>query len=275
MNFWNILFAQKHGASPTGDFFEEQLAGYTKPSEVKTLTGVPPLTFVSDGSNLKNWTIFGADPGVGERTENLFDVFGKIGKYDSNTTISVIDAKTISITGIYYVYQIYQVKPNTDYYLYTIPYSDNSQAGRTITGVTNSGTGPNVSDVVANYSSTNFSFSFNTGERHRIALLLYASSSNVAGTVTYSNTMLTHGSTVPSSYIPYGYKIPVETRERSGNAWNVVHTTNIYTQTQLGSGDTLTKEQTGVDIPTVDGNNTLTVGTTVQPSSMTIVYNGK
>ena len=39
----------------------------------RKLTGVPPLTFVSNGENLVDYRIYGASGGVGGRTENLFD----------------------------------------------------------------------------------------------------------------------------------------------------------------------------------------------------------
>ena len=45
----------------------------------KTVTGVPPLTFISNGENLVDYNIQGNVGGVGERTENIFD-------YDTITT---------------------------------------------------------------------------------------------------------------------------------------------------------------------------------------------
>jgi hypothetical protein len=38
----------------------------------RELTGVPPLTFVSNGENLVDYRIYGATGGVGDRTVNLF-----------------------------------------------------------------------------------------------------------------------------------------------------------------------------------------------------------
>jgi hypothetical protein len=263
MNFWNILFAQKHGASPTGDFFEELLAGYTKPSEVKTLTGIPPLTFVSDGSNLKNWAIFGNDPGVGERTENLINVTGFV--------VSVSD----SAPGPTSTKTIWQGTLETGTYTMAVYQKTVLTSDERNTLVVSLRNGFVYENAKNNYHLSEgwHTLSFTVDAAQTVALYLWTQ--KLSNDCEYNKIMLIKGSTAPSSYIPYGYKIPVETRERSGNTWNVVHITNIYTQTQLGTGDTITKEQTGVDIPTVDGNNTLTVGTTVQPSSMTIVYNGK
>ena len=73
------------------------------------------------------------------------------------------------------------------------------------------------------------------------------------------------GETAPEQYIPYGYKIPVTCGGE---------TTNIYIgDTPLGTGQTVTGAQTGVAIPTVSGTNTLSVGTTVQPSGVSINAN--
>ena len=65
---------------------------------------------------------------------------------------------------------------------------------------------------------------------------------------------------------------PADTSAEFEPYWKVADTTPIYTQTQLGTGDTLTKERAGVDIPTVDGENYITVATTTQPAAMTIAY---
>ena len=76
--------------------------------------------------------------------------------------------------------------------------------------------------------------------------------------------MLNAGST-PLPYEPYGYKIPVT----SGGV-----TTNLYLDAPLYTGDTLTYTDTGIALPTSDGDNTISFGTTVQPSAMSATFNG-
>lgn len=67
-----------------------------------------------------------------------------------------------------------------------------------------------------------------------------------------------------ADFEPYGYKIPVT----CGGT-----TTDIFIgDSPLGADDTVSKTSTGVDIPTVNGRNSLTVDTTVQPSEMSITY---
>ncbi len=76
------------------------------------------------------------------------------------------------------------------------------------------------------------------------------------------NLAIISGATAPTEYVPYGYKIPVTCGGE---------TTNIYIgDTPLGTGQTVTGSETKVAIPTVDGNNTLSIGTTVQPSKVVI-----
>lgn len=76
--------------------------------------------------------------------------------------------------------------------------------------------------------------------------------------------MLNTGSTA-LPYEPYGYKIPVT----SGGV-----TTNLYLDAPLGAGDTLTYTDTGIALPTVDGDNIISFGTTVQPSAMSAAFKG-
>ena len=78
----------------------------------------------------------------------------------------------------------------------------------------------------------------------------------------WDSALVTINTPLPTEYVPYGYKIPITCGGE---------TTNIYIgDTPLGTGQTVTGSETGVAIPTVDGQNTLSVGTTVQPSKVVI-----
>jgi hypothetical protein len=61
------------------------------------------------------------------------------------------------------------------------------------------------------------------------------------------------------------YEIPVT----SGGV-----TTNLYTDSPLGLTDALTYTDTGIALPTLDGDNTISFGTTVQPSGMSATFKG-
>lgn len=54
----------------------------------------------------------------------------------------------------------------------------------------------------------------------------------------------------------------------------VATTTNIYLDEPLEESESISMSDTGVSIPTINGSNTLSIGTTVQPSNMYIKYGG-
>lgn len=271
MNFWNILFAQKHGGSSTTDFFEKLLAENTKPSKIKTLTGVPPLTFVSDGSNIVDWSISGAAGGVGEQTKNLCEILIPNG-FERNGVVATVDknAGTITING------------DTSFQSsgFSIPL-DNSlnpitgiSGSYTLTGCPDGGSTTTfdlyIYDITDSkilspriYSSTE-SATFTADPLHEYRVYIQLRKANIYNDVTFRP--MFRAADTSSDFEPFGYKIPVT----CGGV-----TTNIFTQSQLMDGDVLTFADTGVDIPTSNGSNTLTVGTTVQPSSMTIKFKGK
>lgn len=74
------------------------------------------------------------------------------------------------------------------------------------------------------------------------------------------NVMLWKGSSDVSAYELYGCKIPIVC---GGEI------TNIYIgDSKLYDGDTISYSDTGVEIPTINGINTLTVNTAVQPTKV-------
>ena len=75
--------------------------------------------------------------------------------------------------------------------------------------------------------------------------------------------MLVEGAVASSTYIPYGYRIPIV----CGGT-----TTNIYLDEPLTEGESVSMSDTGLSIPTINGSNTLSVNTTVQPSSVYVKY---
>ena len=87
-----------------------------KDGSSEKITGVPPLSFVSNGENLSDCRIYGASGGVGDRTVNLFDGSYTRGMYlnpDGNVTIDVwssewaltdyipVDSDTVILSGYF------------------------------------------------------------------------------------------------------------------------------------------------------------------------------
>jgi hypothetical protein len=227
------------------------LMGKAQSGDTKTITGTPPLTFVSDGSNLVDWSIAGAAGGVGEKTENLFDK-DITEDIEDNCYLNQINGGKITNAHYYLSAPIAVTSEETYLWAFCITSSGDVHSSPTV-GFFDA----NDNQIgVASHANRIKAFYFTTP-----ANCAYIRASVYKPDI--SEAMLVKGTTAPSSYIPYGYKIPVT----CGGV-----TTTIYTQSQLMDGDVLTLADTGVDIPTTDGSNTLTVGSTDQPSSMTITF---
>ena len=69
MNLYNVLLNKQEGVTHFERLFMKHISGGSE----KVLEGVPPLTFKSKGDPLIDWTIYGANGGVGDKTANLFD----------------------------------------------------------------------------------------------------------------------------------------------------------------------------------------------------------
>lgn len=237
----------KHGGAYSASLhLPSYLMGRKKSVSIKTLTGKPPLMFSSDGSNLVDYTIYGASGGVGDKTANLFD--GTYLSYGINSqTGEVVQANRFA----FYI----PVEPNTSYtisriigassYFYYGFTDEVPTAG--VRCVPFGNIGPDVTTkTLANENHKYLMFFFGAGKSE--------------------NVMLTEGSTAPDHYIPYGSQIPLTINSQ---------TYTIYLDAPLGEGESISLADTGIDIPTVKGENTLSVDTTVQPENVTIVYMGK
>lgn len=206
---------------------------------VITVSGVPPLSFQSDGSALTAWTITGASGGVGDKTVNLFDADEVMHNFYINDT----DGSARAAAGNDCSYYI-PVKPETDYYITSIPsgrwgawYDENKQfiSGITIYGVKKSPAGAKYMRVTVNRNNNNSDFA--------------------------ENFMVIEGSTAPDDFIPYGYEMPIT----CGGT-----TKTVILDAPLGASDSVSMEDTGITINPASGENTLSIGTTVQPESVSI-----
>lgn len=207
-----------------------------------TLSEQPPITFKANGEPLADWTIYGAQGGVGERTENLFY------KQIPSANISA-NGVVVSVTG--YNLNIAAVTAGETY-------SFSNFVGGGVYGF--------FSDELAIGSVT-----YNSSRQ--LLLVEYGQITIPAGTSYVAfrslsateNLMLNQGGTV-SPYEPYGYKIPIICGGE---------TTNIYIgENQIEEGESVSYAETGVEIPTNQGTNTLTVNTNVQPSMVSVTTSG-
>lgn len=219
-------------------------------SNVNVLEGVPPLTFVAKGNPLINYEISGntvqsttptpdnpiMPQGTGERTGNLFDeVYSPISGTIRYRPIFVGDG-TFTLST-------------------TTPYDSSVANVFLLSGNVSSGVSTPVNGAWKNHNVTAQSVD-------GYVTIAYRHYSGTTSPVD-CQTMLNSGS-APLPYEIFGYKIPIT----CGGV-----TTDIYIgDSPLYDGDTISMTDTGIEIPTVYGNNVLTVDTTVQPSNIYIEY---
>ena len=223
------------------------------------ITGVPPLTFVSNGENLVDYRIYGASGGVGDLITDEND--RNFGRY----------AIPVMVRGKN-LFDIATITPNS--------------AIQSATGTVNYSAVSDLSDYISvdglieislSYDYENLltsavrAFSFFTYSKERLSYVTYSPALknitvNIPSNTKYvrfnydkncTNIMLTE-SLASSNYEPYYEPI----------------STNTYLDEPLGEGESISMSDTGVSIPTINGTNILTVDTAVQPSKMYIKYGG-
>ena len=214
----------------------------------KTVSGVPPLIFKSDGSALKNYRFYGAAWGVGDYDENS-------GKY-------VIP---VTIAG----------KNKFDGTLFSGYYTDSTMTS--IGGATG-----NYKSFKLMLSAGTYTFSCSVP----VLVIRYITSdiyrSNPIGskyTQEYTFTLAN------DSYVSLAFRnesntawddsttIQVELSQ-SATEYEPFHepsTINIFLDEPVYEGESVSMEDTGVHIGTIDGTNILTVGTEVQPSKVEVM----
>ena len=223
----------------------------------KELSGIPPLTFVSNGDNLADYRIYGASGGVGDRTANLFDE-----KYPSITTSWDV------------IYQHIRVGDGNYTLSTTTPQNPTSGSANLFLfgGIATGGADSQKNGV---YYGTSRTVESKNGY---ITIGYRAPQGNDPRNF---HTMLCKGSTA-ATYEPYGYKIPIvcggtttniyldEPLAKPGNNADYID----YAAQKRHNSDGTESSVTLPEISTLAGTNTLTVGTEVQPSDVYIKYEG-
>ena len=206
-------------------------------------TGLPPFSFNTSGTNLWSYYIKGNTDGVGERTGNLLDESDlQIGYYGTASGFPYNDDDK---------YRCFSMTLPAG--TYTI-FAKSSSLIIRLLRVSSSSLGANA----VNYDNRSYTFTLPVTETIYVSLRNSTTTNDFTGLTIMLNT----GSTA-LPYEPKGYKIPIICGGQ---------TTNIYIDNPLGADDILYSTQTGIQIPTIVGDNTLSVNTTVQPSEMQIVY---
>ena len=208
-------------------------------------TGLPPFTFNTTAADLFSWYIKGnMQHKTGDKTENLFDTFDIVGKVPSVTSgelVNSISGGTTSLITLSETIVSLTIFSNMQVYLFLY---DENEVFIGYAAITSMGT--IRSSIITGYNNAKYA-------RIRIdSISLYN-----------KNITFVYGSTAPSSYIPYGFKIPISCNQ---------NLTNIYLDTPLDEGEILYSTDVDTAIITDIGDNTLSVLTEAQPSEMQIVY---
>jgi hypothetical protein len=254
-SFWEILKSSK--SLKASDAFAELWGKSIAESwDIITITGTLPLTFEAKGEALTNYRLYGTSEGVGEKTENLFD--GVFPEYALNGT----RYKQIRVPGGDYTFWTNAPKSNNLALLFAM-------SGYAGTGASTSSDG--IWDGSPRTVASKNGF---------ITLAMHP----------YENydpreyqVMITAGSTIPASYIPPGYKIPltVTSRAQSQDYPLYIGDTQLMDEEYVDYGEqkvwkmvdgTLTPTDPPVPFPeitTFEGENTLTSTETVGEVSVT------
>lgn len=226
-----------------------------KDGSSEKITGVPPLSFVSNGENLVDYRIDGASGGVGDRTGNLFDGNFLQGYW------AIADGAFISANNWVCSSKL-PCAPNTTYtskcstlsrwYGYIWFDIDGNYIGSMLLPQESATpTSPIIFTATSPSNAAYFGFD-----------IAGATWNTLIHPEDVTDLMIVEGSTA-LPYEPYGYKIPIV----CGGT-----TTNIYLDEPLEENESISMSDTGVSIPTINGSNTLSIGTTVQPSNIYIKY---
>lgn len=211
------------------------------------------ITFFSNGENLIDYTIYGAAGGIGDRTNNLFNKnSAKVDGYINNSGI-LTPALSSYETGIT-TYDYIPVDPNCSYSYKSYESED---------GISNKTIRINYYTSGKTFISRYFKIDQGT---NAMTVITPVNCYYVRFSIDNSllDIAMTQGGEMSSDYEPYGYKIPIICRGV---------TTNIYLDEPLYKGDSISFSIAQVNIPTIDGENTLIVNTQNKPSGIMVKTN--
>ena len=231
-----------------------------------------------------------------DRTENLYDPSDAPVAMYPNQSTGAVEAPT---SGTITCSVIVQVEPNTEY---TASFDTPSSGVRRRIGMyrqlpsvgLSAEAVDNTADVISGRSYNTFTTTANTAY---ILFMFYSKAASSGGSADEAKRIaktITVRKGTSHVFVPYGFRLqasgePLTNYTIYGNTGGVGDldgnkyvipvtsggvTTNLYIDSPLGLTDTLTYTDTGIALPTVDGDNTITFGTSVQPSAMSATFKG-
>lgn len=227
-----------------------------------SLEGIVPLNFKALGQPITDWSIAGAQGGVGDKTENLFDEKYQFGFYAFADGVYAYATNWVCSERLFpcdpetkYTLKISMIRSNPSRWWGVVWYDSNKY----FISATNFQPDTPQADITSVMESP-------PGARY--FAINVASRINRPDAIVPSDvlqTMMNVGDT-PMPYEQYGYRIPLTCGGE---------TTNFYLDSPLSENDLISFLETHQRIPTITGQNTISINTAVQPSKIVIKGNIK
>lgn len=204
MNFYDVLAAEKWGGGiPTINFFDLLFAQSMGGGEQwQVYEGALPATINANGADMRQYRFYGATGGVGDRTEQLFDmstaIIGEGLDFNGQIVQSSISNRSDFI----------KIFPNT---IYVRDYNMSDNINRIV----------HFYDAKKTYigetknTSPNSKLEFTTPNSAEYLLVAFPKNS--------TQVSLTEGTTPPETFVPFGYEVDISTSDGTN-----VTTTPIY-----------------------------------------------
>ena len=215
--------------------------------------GTLPATINANGSDLRQYQVYGNVGGVGDKTENLTLVAQENSIYYNNYNNYTVANNVVTMSGDSLFGFKTKVEPTTQY---TVQ-SNSSDAGTimrireyssepTIWG--SIGSGNYITQSVNQALSEGKSATFTTTENTQYVLVSFYAKTNQ----TIYDIMLTEGSTAPASFVPFGYEVDMSVKsENLFDSRNM----NVFFGFYDSSTNTIkgTERNAFIYVPIVDG----------------------
>ena len=231
----------------------QYIIGLLDARTTKTITGVLPLTFTTTEDKLRDWEIRGNDDiydgqqGVGERTENLWNHTIEQGTILNTGVDEPSDTRVRSVEYIPVEQRQYTIKFDGADEVLIFGFDANKA---------------NAQLLYSGWHASAFTFTVAQNIAYIRTVFRFENNANIVPS-DVTNIMLVNGSTAPSTYVPYGYEIPLSV--------NGTPQTFYIGNSPLTAGQSISKTSTGVDIATTEGENTIST-TLYNKPEMTIKY---
>ncbi len=233
------------------------------------LTGILPLTFHSDRTNLKDYRIYGNTGGVGEKVndnlykipvtisgKNLFNLSRWEGESVCRMTVNGNSIVGTTGTGYWGMYSLktFMIEAGTPFsvQLYFVPNGTNYPECLGFKFYDSNRT--QVFNFMDKTSGTKKTLICDNDIAY-IALGISKLKQNAYNEITDIKIIIESGSEI-TDYEPYHEPM----------------TTNIYLEQPLQKGESISLSEAGIQIPTISGTNILTVDTEIQPEKVSVRY---